>query len=103
MKIWIFAELSRRRLSQVALELISCARGLAADAKVTAVLIGHDLDAAIRDAAAVGAAQIIAADHPLLENYDDMRVSQEIELGILEGQLVSAASEAKSSSSLMAR
>ena len=73
MKIWIFAELSRRRLSQVALELISCARGLAADAKVTAVLIGHDLDAAIREAAAVGAAQIIAADHPLLENYDDCR------------------------------
>ena len=63
MKIWIFAELSRRRLSQVALELISCARGLAADAKVTAVLIGHDLDAAVREAAAVGAAQIIAADH----------------------------------------
>ena len=73
MKIWIFAELSRRHLSQVALELISCARGLAADAKVTAVLIGHDLDAAIREAAAVGAAQIIAADHPLLENYDDCR------------------------------
>ena len=73
MKIWIFAELSRRRLSQVALELISCARGLAADAKVTAVLIGHDLDAAVREAAAVGAAQIIAADHPLLENYDDCR------------------------------
>lgn len=73
MKIWIFAELSRRRLSQVALELISCARGLAADAKVTAVLIGHDLDAAVREAAAVGAAQIIATDHPLLENYDDCR------------------------------
>ena len=33
-----------------------------------------------------------------LENYDDMRMSQEIELGILEGQLVSAASEAKKSS-----
>ena len=43
------------------------------DGVVTAVLIGHDLDAAIREAAAVGAAQIIAADHPLLENYDDCR------------------------------
>ncbi len=73
MKIWIFAEISRHRLSQVALELISCARGLAADAQVTAVLIGHDLDAAVCEAAANGAAQIIVADHPLLENYDDCR------------------------------
>ena len=73
MKIWIFAEISRRRLSQVALELISCGRGLAADAQVTAVLLGHGLDGAIHDAAAAGAAQIIVADHPLLENYDDCR------------------------------
>lgn len=73
MKIWIFAEIYRRRLSQVALELISCGRGLTADAQVTAVLIGHGLNDAIRDAAAAGAAQIIVADHPLLENYDDCR------------------------------
>ena len=73
MKIWIFAEISRHRLSQMALELISCARGLATDAQVTAVLIGHDLDAAVCEAAANGAAQIIVADHPLLENYDDCR------------------------------
>ncbi|MBO7619318.1 MAG: electron transfer flavoprotein subunit alpha/FixB family protein [Victivallales bacterium] len=73
MKIWIFAEIYRRRLSQVALELISCGRGLAAYAQVTAVLIGHGLDDAVRDAAAAGAAQIIVADHPLLENYDDCR------------------------------
>ena len=73
MKIWIFAEIYRRRLSQVALELISCGRGLTADAQVTAVLIGHGLDDAVRDAAAAGAAQIIVADHPLLENYDDCR------------------------------
>ena len=73
MKIWIFAEIYRRRLSQVALELISCGRGLAADAQVTAVLIGHGLDDAVREAAATGAAQIIVADHPLLENYDDCR------------------------------
>ena len=32
-----------------------------------------------------------------LDNYDNMRVSQEIELGVLEGQLVSAASDAKKS------
>ena len=73
MKIWIFAEISRHRLSQVALELISCGRGLTADAQVTAVLIGHGLDDAIREAATAGAAQIIVADHPLLENYDDCR------------------------------
>ena len=73
MKIWIFAEIYRRRLSQVALELISCGRGLTVDAQVTAVLIGHGLDDAVRDAAAAGAAQIIVADHPLLENYDDCR------------------------------
>jgi electron transfer flavoprotein alpha subunit len=73
MKIWIFAEIYRRRLSQVALELISCGRGLTADAQVTAVLIGHGLDNAVRDAATAGAAQIIVADHPLLENYDDCR------------------------------
>ena len=73
MKIWIFAEIYRRHLSQVALELISCGRGLTADAQVTAVLIGHGLDDAVRDAAAAGAAQIIVADHPLLENYDDCR------------------------------
>ena len=73
MKIWIFAEISRRRLSQVALELISCARGLTADAQVTAVLIGHDLDDAVRESAANGATQIIVADHPLLKNYDDCR------------------------------
>ena len=73
MKIWIFAEIYRRRLSEVALELLSCGRGLTADAQVTAVLIGHGLDDAVRDAAAAGAAQIIVADHPLLENYDDCR------------------------------
>ena len=73
MKIWIFAEIYHRRLSQVALELISCGRGLTADAQITAVLIGYGLDAAIRDAATAGAAQIIVADHPLLENYDDCR------------------------------
>ena len=73
MKIWIFAEIYRRRLSQVALELISCGRGLTADAQVTAVLIGHGLDNAVHDAATAGAAQIIVADHPLLENYDDCR------------------------------
>ena len=32
-----------------------------------------------------------------LDNYDNLRVSQEIELGVLEGQLVSAASDAKKS------
>lgn len=32
-----------------------------------------------------------------LDNYDNMRVSQEIELGVLQGQLVSAASDAKKS------
>ena len=32
-----------------------------------------------------------------LDSYDNMRVSQEIELGVLEGQLVSAASDAKRS------
>jgi len=32
-----------------------------------------------------------------LDNYDNLRVSQEIELGVLEGQLVSAASVAKKS------
>ena len=32
-----------------------------------------------------------------LDNYDNMRVSQEIELGVLQGQLVSAASDAKRS------
>ena len=73
MKIWIFAEISRRRLSQVALELISCGRSLAADAQVAAVLIGHGLDDAVRDAAAAGADQIIVANHPLLENFDDCR------------------------------
>ena len=73
MKIWIFAECNRRHLSQVALELISCARNLTADAQVTAVLIGHQLDAAVQDAAAAGVGQIIVADHPLLERFDDCR------------------------------
>lgn len=73
MKIWIFAEITRHRLSQVALELISCARGLSADAQVTAVLIGHQLDAVVQEATAAGAAQIIVADHPLLQHFDDCR------------------------------
>ena len=73
MKIWIFAECNRRHLSQVALELISCARNLTADAQVTAVLIGHQLDAAVQAAAAAGVGQIIVADHPLLERFDDCR------------------------------
>ena len=73
MKIWIFAECNRRHLSQVALELISCARNLTANAQVTAVLIGHQLDAAVQDAAAAGVGQIIVADHPLLERFDDCR------------------------------
>ena len=54
-------------------ELISCARGLTTSAQVTAVLIGYRLDTAVHEAAAAGAAQIIAVDHPLLEKFDDGR------------------------------
>ena len=73
MSIWIFAECTHRRLSQVARELISCAHGLATDGQVVAVLIGHDLDAAVREAAATGVSRIIVADHPLLDKFDDCR------------------------------
>ncbi len=73
MSIWIFAECNHGRLSQVALELISCAHGLAADGKVAAVLIGYRLDDAVAEAASSGVSQIFVADHPLLEHFDDCR------------------------------
>ena len=65
--IWVFVETEQGYTQKVSYELISKGKALAEEKKcrMTAVVIGSDIDAVIGEAAAYGADQIIAVDAPV--------------------------------------
>jgi electron transfer flavoprotein alpha subunit len=69
--LWIFAEQYLGRLSKVSLELLGkgaeMARRLEVD--LTAVLLGHSVEALAKELIANGADRVIVADHPRLHEY----------------------------------
>ena len=69
--IWVFVETEQGYTQKVSYELISKGKALADEKKcrMTAVVIGSDIDAVIGEAAAYGADQIIAVDAPVYEYY----------------------------------
>ena len=69
--IWVFVETEQGYTQKVSYELISKGKALAEEKKcrMTAVVIGSDIDAVIGEAAAYGADQIIAVDAPVYEYY----------------------------------
>ena len=70
--IWVFVETEQGYTQKVSYELISKGKALAEEKKcrMTAVVIGSDIDAVIGEAAAYGADQIIAVDGRICRNHD---------------------------------
>jgi electron transfer flavoprotein alpha subunit len=71
--IWVFAEQQAGQPRSVVLELLGAAQRLASTkgCPVSAVLLGHNLSSAIVQLIAYGADQVLVADHPALERYND--------------------------------
>ncbi|HLE97702.1 MAG TPA: electron transfer flavoprotein subunit alpha/FixB family protein [Candidatus Thermoplasmatota archaeon] len=75
--MWVYAERRGQGLSPVALEMVSEARRLmdkynrdyASDEKVVAVVVGHKVDAAARDAVEHGADIVVQLDAPEFEHF----------------------------------
>lgn len=70
-KIWVIVEQRQRRLPEVGLEIIGRAIDLARPIgwKVAAVILGHGLEDPAREVLAYGVDEVLAVDHPLLEDY----------------------------------
>ena len=71
--VWIFAEQRQGKASTVVMELLGAGRKLADDLgeKLTAVLLGHDMEPTARDLVHYGADEVIYVDNPLLANFND--------------------------------
>jgi len=69
--IWVFAEQEEGCLSEAALELLGAARLLSEKRKsqVSAVILGHGIQALSDPLLAHGADRVWLADHPVLEKY----------------------------------
>jgi electron transfer flavoprotein alpha subunit len=70
--IWVFAEQEEGCLSEVSLELLNAARGLAQkrnDAEVCAVLLGHNIRVLGEQLLLHGVRRVFLGDHPGLERY----------------------------------
>jgi electron transfer flavoprotein alpha subunit len=69
--VWVFAEQRAGVLQKVSLELIGKGRDLAEKlgTEVTAVLLGHNVEALGKDLLSYGADRVIVAEHELLKNY----------------------------------
>lgn len=69
--VWVFAEQRAGVLQKVSLELIGKGRDLAEKlgTEVTAVLLGHNVEALGKDLLYYGADRVIVAEHELLKNY----------------------------------
>lgn len=78
--IWVFVETEQGYTQKVSYELISKGKALAEEKKcrMTAVVIGSDIDAVIGEAAAYGADQIIAVDAPVYEYYSTGRICRNL-------------------------
>jgi len=71
--IWIFAEQRNAKISTVVYELIGAGRKLAdiTGEKVTAVLLGNDMEPAARDLIHFGADEVIYVDDQRLRQFND--------------------------------
>lgn len=71
--IWIFAEQRNGKVSSVAMELLGAGRKLAGKTgeKLTAVLLGHDMEEAARDLVHFGADEVLYVDDPALAQFND--------------------------------
>jgi electron transfer flavoprotein alpha subunit len=71
--IWAFAEQRNGRVSTVGMELLGAARKLAEKTgeKVTAVLLGHDMEEAARHLVHFGADEVLYVDDPSLDQFND--------------------------------
>ena len=71
--IWAFAEQRNGKISSVVTELLGAGRDLAETTgeKVTAVLLGHDMEPAARDLIHYGADEVIYVDDPVLAQFND--------------------------------
>jgi electron transfer flavoprotein alpha subunit len=71
--VWVFAEQRQGKISSVVAELLGAGRKLA-DAqgqKLTAVLLGHDMEPAARELVHYGADEVIYVDDPVLGQFKD--------------------------------
>ena len=71
--IWIFAEQRNSKVSTVAMELLGAGRKLAEKTgeKLTAVLLGHDMDEQARELVHYGADEVLYIDDPSLAQFND--------------------------------
>jgi electron transfer flavoprotein alpha subunit len=71
--IWIFAEQRDGKVSTVATELLGAGRKLAEKTgeKLTAVLLGHEIEEAARELVHYGAEEVIYVDDPSLARFND--------------------------------
>ncbi|MDF1536186.1 MAG: FAD-binding protein [bacterium] len=71
--IWIFAEQRNGKVSSVVMELLGAGRDLAGTTgeKVTAVLLGHDMEPAARELVHYGADEVLYVDDPVLAQFND--------------------------------
>ena len=71
--IWAFAEQRNGKVSTVAMELLGAGRKLAEKTgeKVTAVLLGHDMEGAARQLIHFGADEVLYVDDPSLAQFND--------------------------------
>jgi len=71
--VWVFAEQRQGKISSVVAELLGAGRKLA-DAqgqKLTAVVLGHDMEPAARELVHYGADEVIYVDDPVLGQFKD--------------------------------
>ncbi|UCH62837.1 MAG: electron transfer flavoprotein subunit alpha/FixB family protein [Fidelibacterota bacterium] len=70
-EVWVFIEQHAGKPAEVSLELLSKGRKLAEKlgGTLTAVVIGHDVQAVAKDALSYGAKEVLLADHPDLKDY----------------------------------
>ena len=71
--IWVFAEQRNGKISTVVMELLGAGRKLAEKTgeKLTAVLLGHEMEEPARELVHYGADEVLYVDDPLLARFND--------------------------------
>ena len=69
--VWVFAEQREGKLQKVSLELLGEGKKIAdkIGVKLTALLLGENIEDLAKELVAYGADEVLIADHPLLANY----------------------------------
>ncbi len=77
-KVWVFIEQRDGKPADVSFELLSKGRKLAEslNGELTAVLVGHDVQALAAETFRYGAAEVLVADHPELKHYNTLPYSR---------------------------